>query len=219
MKLKRPGPRALIVLAGAAVLLVSAACTLLTRNEELASVINTATPYVVYVTATPEGFQAPVTPSETPYVVYVTPTADLNVTPTPFIVYVTATPQFFGPHNLDSTTEPTSGPAPTLDLSGATLIPTPNPEVASRPTNTPNPAATSVPPTATPIPSPTPTPVPTAQPIRIQSQSGGQYSSHLGIDFISGGDHENDAARYQLAIETGAGWNRYPLVSMIRPTG
>lgn len=211
MRLKRPGPRALILMAGTVVLLATAACTLLARRDDLAALAHTPTPNVVYVTATPEGYQEPVTPSETPYVIYVSPTPDSNTTATPYIVYVTATPQFFGPHNLAATGEPTSGPAPTLDLSGATLIPTPNPEVASQPTSTPNPAATQVPPTNTPIPSPTPTLTPTVQPIRIQSQSGGQFSSHLGIDFISGGDHENDAARYQLAIQTGAGWNRYPI--------
>lgn len=205
MRIRRPGPSALIPLVGVVLLLATVACTLLARREETVGIVHTPTPYIVYVTTTPEGYVPPMTPTDTPYVIPVTATPDSDLTSTPYIVYVTATPQPFGPHNPGPTSSATSGPGPTLDLSGATLIPTPNETATAEPTFTP------VSPTNTPIPSPTPTLTPTAQPVRIQSQSGGQYASNLGIAFISGGDHENDAARYQQAISAGAGWNRYPI--------
>lgn len=147
------------------------------------------TPYIIYVTATPEGYVAP--PAE------MTPTQPL-----------------IGP--FQHTIEPGQQnltPAPTLDLSGLTLFPTPTqpgeypaltgtlPPELPPPTITPTPV-TPVP-TATPTsipPTPTPKPPPDASVIPL-----------LGINFISSAQHPADKDRVKTGLDAGAEWDRFAI--------
>jgi hypothetical protein len=156
----------------------------------------TATPWVVYVTATPEGY---IPPTATPWVVYVTATPPGGIAPSPDVIYVTATPPPVGPFNLTpGGTTPTQ--QPTLDLSGVTLqaLPTLAPALI-----TATPTATLPIPTATPSPLP---PTPTAVP-----RTEGLYSNRLGINFISSAQHETNARRFRAATRAGAGWDRFAI--------
>ncbi|MEM6530907.1 MAG: hypothetical protein AAF653_21600, partial [Chloroflexota bacterium] len=74
-------------------------------------------------------------------------------------------------------------------------------------------AAQDVPPTiifATNTPSASATPAPT-QPPATDADDGYTRSERLGITFIGSDDIPYSAARYERALELGAGWNRFPL--------
>ncbi len=167
----------------------------------------TATPWVIYVTATP---------TVTPHVIYVTatPPGGLTSTPTPFVIFVTATPQPVGPYYGTP-----AGPAaptlqPTLDLSGVTLIAPPT--AAPPATATPEfPLATLPPPTTTPpLPLPTVTPLPPTAPLpppTVAPRPGALYSDRLGINFISSAQHQADEQRFAAGLDAGAGWDRFAI--------
>lgn len=158
----------------------------------------TATPWVIYVTATPEGYQPP---TPTPWIVYVTATPEGGISPTPWVIYVTATPLPVGPYNLTpSGPQPTS--QPTLDLSSLTLIPPPSPTIGLA-SATPNPTTTPAAPTATLTPLPPTATLPPAE--------QGLYSNRLGINFISSAQHQTNERRFRAAIRTGVGWDRFAI--------
>lgn len=143
-----------------------------------------------------------------------------EVAPTPWIVYVTATSGEtgvvtqppVGPFGHTPDPNVTSGPAPTLDLSGLNLISTPTPRVDTpTPTVTPTPisAATVTPLPNTPEPTATPTAVPpTPTPLPPPDAS---YTPFLGINFISSAQHPADRARINLGKDAGAKWDRFAI--------
>lgn len=168
----------------------------------------TATPLVLYVTPTPEGYQAPTQPTPTPNVVYVTATpggleGQGLGEGTPYVIYVTATPLRVGP--FGGTQAGLAGTqAPTLDLSGVTLVPTGRPTEAGA-TVTPTPTARAA------TPTPTETPAPTATPLIPEPREGAVYSDLLGINFISSAQHEADGQRFNMGVDAGAGWDRFAI--------
>ncbi len=170
--------------------------------------VRTATPNVIFITATPEGYGPSSTPGPQPTptvtsnVVYVTATPQGGEpTSTPYVIFVTATPLVVGPYH------PTQGAgvptiAPTLDLSGVTIVPAVN-ATAAPPSATPSETPVPQQPTATSTPLP-----PTAIPAPA---TGALYADRLGMNFISSAQHQGSAQRIQQGLDSGVGWDRFAI--------
>ncbi|MGF1503737.1 MAG: hypothetical protein ACFB51_01170, partial [Anaerolineae bacterium] len=141
----------------------------------------TWTPYIRYITATPDTFMGEALPPATPQV-------------GPF--QATRPPDFVEP-TLDLSDLTPAAPLPT---SSATVI------LPDQPTATPPQLPDQ--PTATPTGSASP-PVP-ASPTALPPADLGT-SSRLGIAFINGADHVIWPGRLQQGLDAGAGWNRFPI--------
>ena len=216
MPVRRIPALRLVPLAALALAVVAvAACGALPPGEA-----ETPTPFVVYVTPTPEGYVAEVTPgapagpqaataTPSPYVVYVTATPDgwqgeaAQPTSTPYVIYVTATPLRVGPFASTPAGEGTLPSAPTLAVRGVTGAPTLAPaQPGAAPSPTPPPAVTAT---------PSPTPSPTATPVIPIPREGALYADRLGINFIGSAQHQTDRDRFHTGIDAGAGWDRFAI--------
>ncbi len=122
-------------------------------------------------------------PTRTPYVIVITATP----APAPGGPSPTPTPLMigpFGPTFIPPQAVTPAGPEPTLDLSDLT----------------PGPAAAQ----------PTPEPA-EALPGGITIAPEAPRSERLGLNFVSGAHHDPTEARLRVGVETGIGWDRFPL--------
>ncbi len=148
----------------------------------------TLTPYIIYVTATPEGSDS----------TDGSPPSEATMTPTPLPI---------GPF-LPFFEQATSIP-PTLDPSIVTLIPT---QVTQTPGSMPElPSATPSLATqaAAPLPAsppPTLTPKPTEPPYQPP-----RNAERFGINFISSAQHQANRSRFKAGIGAGATWDRFAI--------